>query len=137
MLQGLAMALLEQGSSGSSLESSPAASAQGAAAEVLLGPGPSFGGSLVKYFGKRRGGLYCVLQCEGQTKHTAMVAGSRPRLEAGALLQERADLIRPPGGAASSTCRYDASGSCTARCIACKVLQACNAAFSGERSASS
>ena len=78
MLQGLAMALLEQGSSGSSLESSPAASAQGPAAEVLLGPGPSFGGSLVKYFGKRRGGLYCVLPCEGQTKHTAMVTGSRP-----------------------------------------------------------
>ena len=41
-------------------------------------PGRSFGGNLARHFAGRKGGLYCVLQCEGQTKHTAMVSGSRP-----------------------------------------------------------
>ncbi len=72
------MAQLEQISSGSSSGSSPAAASTGGAAGVLLGPGRSFGGNLARHFAGRKGGLYCVLQCEGQTKHTAMVSGSRP-----------------------------------------------------------
>ena len=77
-LQGLAMAQLEQGSSGSSSESSPAAVTRGGAAGVLLGPGRSFGGNLARHFAGRKRGLYCVLQCEGNTKHTAMVSGIHP-----------------------------------------------------------
>ena len=70
------MAQLEQLSSGSSSGSSPA-SASGAAG-LLLGPDRSFARNLARHFAGRKGGLYCVLQCEGQTKHTAMVSGSRP-----------------------------------------------------------
>ena len=72
------MAQLEQGSSSSSSESSPIAMTRGSHAGVLLGPSWSFGANLARHFAGRKGGLYCVLQCEGHTKHTAMAAGSHP-----------------------------------------------------------
>ena len=48
------------------------------ATTALLGPGHTFGRNLARHFAGRKGGLYCLLQCEGQTKHTAMASGSRP-----------------------------------------------------------
>ena len=76
VLQGLALAQMEQSSSNSDSPSSTFN--RGGAADVLLGPGQGFARNLAKHFAKRKGGLYCVLQCEGQTKHTAMVSGSHP-----------------------------------------------------------
>ncbi len=67
---------MEQSSSNSDSPSSTFI--RGGAADVLLGPGQGFGRNLAKHFAKRKGGLYCKLQCEGQTKHTAMVSGSHP-----------------------------------------------------------
>ena len=75
-LQGLLLAQTDTSSARS--ERPPTDISRGGAADVLLGPGHSFGRNLARAFARRKGGLYCVLQCEGQTKHTAMVSGNRP-----------------------------------------------------------
>lgn len=70
------MAQMEASNSGS--ERSPALASMGSAADMLANPSHDFGRALAKHFARRKGGLYCVLQCEGQTRHTALVSGSHP-----------------------------------------------------------
>ena len=77
MLQGLAAALTD--GRNMSVDSSPGQADSSSTAEVLQSSSSrDFRRTLARRLARRRGGLYCVLQCEGQTKHTALVSSSRP-----------------------------------------------------------
>ena len=76
MLQGLAAALAD--GRNMSVDSSPGLADSSSTADVLQSSSSrDFGKSLARRLARHRGGLYCVLQCEGQTKHTALVSSSR------------------------------------------------------------
>ena len=77
LLQGLAAALAD--GRNMSLDSSPGVADSSNTADVLQSSSSrDFGRTLARRLARRRGGLYCVLQCEGQTRHTALVSSSRP-----------------------------------------------------------
>ena len=77
MLQGLAAALAD--GRNMSVDNSPGQADSSSTADMLQSSSSrDFGRILARRLARRRGGLYCVLQCEGQTKHTALVSSSRP-----------------------------------------------------------
>ena len=77
VLQGLAAALAD--GRNMSIDSSPGLADSSSTADVLQSSSSrDFGRNLAKRLARRKGGLHCVLQCEGQIKHTALVSSSRP-----------------------------------------------------------
>ena len=77
MLQGLAAARTD--GRNMSVDSSPGLADSSSTADALQSSSSrDFGRNLARRLALRRGGLYCVLRCEGHTKHTALVSSSRP-----------------------------------------------------------